>query len=83
MYKEICESEDFLSHMDSNQYSNLLSRDYLCSPSETIRLHIRNAVDQIQEEKVDDTVAAKVIGAVLLGLVDIREMIKSSTIPEI
>ncbi|CAH3026908.1 unnamed protein product, partial [Porites evermanni] len=40
------------------------------------RLHIRNAVDQIQEGKVDDTVAAKVIGAVRLELVDIREIIK-------
>ena len=35
MYKEICESEDFLSHMDANQYSNFISPDYLCSPSET------------------------------------------------
>ena len=35
MYKELCESEGFLSHIGANQYSSLLSRDDLSAPSET------------------------------------------------
>ena len=49
MYKEVCENEEFLSHIDADQLSHLLSRDDLGAPSETIRLQIRDAVDQTQE----------------------------------
>ena len=79
MNKEICGSEDFLSHMDANRYSNLLSRDYLCSPSETfVFKSLMQWIKHKKEERM--TVAAKAIGAVRLGLVDmIREIIKSST----
>ena len=35
IYKEICESEDFLSHVDADQYTRLLSRNDLSAPSET------------------------------------------------
>ena len=35
VYKDVCETEDFLSHIDADQYSSLLSRDDLSAPSET------------------------------------------------
>ena len=35
IYKEICESEEFLSHVDADQYTRLLYRDDLSAPSET------------------------------------------------
>ena len=75
MYKEICESEDFLCHMDADQYSSLLSRDDLSAPSETfVFTSVMQWIKHKKEERM--TVAAKVIGAVRLGLVDIREIIK-------
>ena len=36
MYKEICESEEFLSHIDADQLSSLLSRDDLSAPSDKL-----------------------------------------------
>ena len=35
MYKDVCENEEFLSHIDTDQYSSLLRRDDLGAPSET------------------------------------------------
>ena len=35
IYKEICESEEFLSHIDANKLLNLLSGDDVSAPSET------------------------------------------------
>ena len=35
VYKDVCETEVFLSHIDADQYSSLLSRDDLSAPSET------------------------------------------------
>ena len=56
MCKEICEREEFLSHIDADQYTRLLSRDDLKLPQcsfRNIRLQIRDAVDQVQEGRKD------------------------------
>ena len=75
MYKEVCEREEFLSHIDADQFSNLLSRDDLSAPSETfVFKSVMQWVKYKKEERM--SVAAKVIGSVRLGLVNIREVIK-------
>ena len=75
MYKEVCEREEFLSHIDADQFSNLLSRDDLSAPSETfVFKSVMQWVKYKKEERM--AVAAKVIGSVRLGLVNIREVIK-------
>ena len=75
MYKEVCESEDFLSHIDADQLWNLLSRDDLSAPSETFV--VKSVMQWIKYKKEERmSVAAKVIGAVRLGLVDIRDVIR-------
>ena len=75
MYNEFCEREEFLSHIDADQFSNLLGRDDLSAPSETF---VFKSVMQWVKYKKDEriAVAAKVIGSVRLGLVNIREVIK-------
>ena len=47
MYKDICETDEFLSHIDSDQLLSLLSRDDLSAVSETFVFKISDAVDQI------------------------------------
>ena len=75
MYKEVCETEEFLSHVDADQLSILLSRDDLSAPSETFVF--KSVMQWIKHKKKERMpAAAKVIGAVRLGLVDIREMIR-------
>ena len=75
MYKEICESEEFLFHMDADQLLCLLSRDDLSVPSETfVFTSVMQWIKHKKEERM--AVASKVIGSVRLGLVDIREIIK-------
>ena len=75
MYKEVCESEEFLSHLDADQLSLLLGRDDLSAPSETfVFKSVMHWIKHKKEERMP--LAAKVIGAVRLGLVDIREMIR-------
>ena len=75
IYKEICESEEFLSHVDADQYTRLLCRDDLSAPSETfVFKSVMLWIKYKEEERM--TVAAKVIGAVRLGLVDIRDLIE-------
>ena len=75
MYKEVCENEEFLSHVDANQYSSLLSRDDLSAPSETfVFKSVMQWIKHKKEERM--AVASKVIGSVRLGLVDIREIIE-------
>ena len=88
IYKEICESEEFLSHVDADQYTRLLSRDDLSAPSETfVFKSVMLWIKHKKEERM--TVAAKVIGAVRLGLVDIKALIEElnteemQTVPEI
>ena len=75
IYKEICESEEFLSHIDADKLLNLLSRDDLSAPSETfVFKSVMQWIKHKKEERM--LVAAKVIGAVRLGLVDIRKIIE-------
>ena len=75
MYKDVCGNEEFLSHIDANQYSSLLSRDDLTAPSETfVFKSVMQWIKHKKEERM--TVAAKVIGTVRLGLVDIKEVIR-------
>ena len=88
IYKEICESEEFLSHVDADQYTRLLSRDDLSAPSETfVFKSVMQWIKHKKEERM--TAAAKVIGAVRLGLVDIKALIEElnteemQTVPEI
>ena len=88
IYKEICESEEFLSHVDADQYTRLLSRDDLSAPSETfVFKSVMQWIKHKKEERM--TAAAEVIGAVRLGLVDIKALIdelnteEMQTVPEI
>ena len=75
MFKDICESEEFLSHIGANQILSLLSRDDLSAPSETfVFKSVMQWIKHKKEERM--AVAAKVIGAVRLGLVDIRVVIE-------
>ena len=75
MYKDVCENEEFLSHVDANQYSSLLSRDDLSAPSETfVFKSVMQWIKHKKEERM--SVSSKVIESVRLGLVDIREIIE-------
>ena len=75
MYVDVCESEEFLSNVDADQLFSLLSRDDLNAPSETfIFKSVMQWIKRNKEERM--AVAAKVIGAVRLGLVDIRVVIE-------
>ena len=74
-YKEVCESEEFLANIDADQLSNLVLRDDLSSPSETFVF--RSVMQWIKYKKEERmSAAAKVIGAVRLGLVDIKDRIR-------
>ena len=75
MFKEVCESEEFLSQINADQLSSLLSRDDLSAPSESfVFKSVMQWIKYKKEERM--AVAAKVIGAVRLGLVDIKEVIE-------
>ena len=75
MFKDICESEEFLTHISANQLLSLLSRDDLSAPSETfVFKSVMQWIKHKKEERMAD--AAKVIEAVRLGLVDIRVVIE-------
>ncbi|KAL9986415.1 hypothetical protein ACROYT_G000562 [Oculina patagonica] len=74
-YKDVCESEEFLAHVGADQLFSLLSRDDLNAPSETfVFKSVMQWIKHKKEERM--AVAAKVIGAVRLGLVDIRVVIE-------
>ncbi|PFX31806.1 Kelch-like protein 5 [Stylophora pistillata] len=74
MYKDVCESKEFLTYIDGNQLVSLLSRDDLNTPSETFVLKsVLQWINYKKEERMP--VVAKVIGAVRLGLVDIGVVI--------
>ena len=88
LYKEICEKEEFLSDMNADTLSALLCRDDLSAPSENfVFKSVMQWIKYRKEERMD--VAAKVIGAVRLGLVDIKDVIEEldteemQAIPEI
>jgi len=75
MYVDVCESEEFLSNVGGDQLFSLLSRDDLSAPSETfVFKSVMQWIKHNKEERM--VVAAKVIGAVRLGLVDIRVVIE-------
>ena len=74
MYKEVCESDEFLSNVNADQLSILLSRDDLIAPSENfVFKSVMQWIKYKKENRI--AVAAKVIGAVRLGLVDIKDVI--------
>ena len=74
MYVDVCESEEFLSNVDTHQLFSLLSRDDLNAPSETfVFKSVMQWIKHKKEERM--AVGAKVMGAVRLGLVDIRVVI--------
>ena len=82
MFKDICESEEFLSNVGADQLVSLLSRDDLGAPSETfVFKSVMQWIKHNKEERMVD--AAKVIGAVRLGLVDIRVVIEELNTEEI
>jgi len=75
MYLDVCESEEFLSNVGADQLLSLLSRDDLSAPSETfIFKSVMQWIKHRKEERM--AVAAKVIGAVRLGLVEIKDVIQ-------
>ena len=75
MYIDVCESEEFLSNVGADQLFSLLSRDDLTAPSETfVFKSVMQWIKHKKEERM--AVAAKVIGAVRLGLVDIKVVIE-------
>ena len=75
LYREICESEEFLSHISADQFLNLLSRDDLSAPSETfVFKSVMQWIKHKKEERM--TAAAKVIGAVRLGLVETKDVVE-------
>ena len=75
MYANVCESEEFLSNVGGDQLFSLLGRDDLSAPSETfVFKSVMQWIKHKKEERM--AVAAKVIGAVRLGLVDIRVLIE-------
>ena len=75
MYRKICEKEEFLSDMNADLLSALLCRDDLSAPSENfVFKSVIQWIKYRKEERLD--VAAQVIGAVRLGLVDIKDVIE-------
>lgn len=75
MYKDVCESKEFLTHINADQLLSLLGRDDLNSPSEAFIF--KSAMKWIKykgEERM--AVAGKIIGAVRLGLVDVKIVIE-------
>ena len=75
MYKDVCESKEFLTHISADQLLSLLNRDDLSAPSETfVFKSVMQWIKHKKEKRM--AVAAKVIGAVRLGLVDIKVVIE-------
>ena len=75
IFKDICESEEFLTHIGADQLFSILGRDDLSAPSETfVFKSVMQWIKHKKEERM--AVAAKVIGGVRLGLVDIKVVIQ-------
>ena len=75
VYKDVCDSKEFLTHINADQLHSLLGRDDLNSPSEAFVF--KSVIKWIKykgEERMP--VAGKVIGAVRLGLVDVKIVIE-------
>ena len=81
MYVDVCESEEFLSKAGGDQLFSFLSRDDLSAPSETFVFKlVMQWIKHKKEERM--AVAAKVIGAVCLGLVDSKTVIEQLSTEE-
>ncbi|KAL9966182.1 hypothetical protein ACROYT_G024220 [Oculina patagonica] len=75
MFRDVCESEEFLSHISADQLFALVSRDDLSAPSETfVFKSVMQWIKHKKEERM--AVAAKALGAVRLGQVDIRVVVE-------
>ena len=75
LYKEVCESEEFLSNIDADQFLNLLSRYNLNAPSKTfVFKSVMQWIKYKKEERMP--VAAKLIKAVGLRLVDTKDVVE-------
>ena len=75
MYKDVCETKEFLTHINADQLLSLLGRDDLNSPSEAfVFKSVMKWIKYKGEERMP--VAGKVIGAVRLGLVDVKIVIE-------
>ena len=82
MYNVICDNEEFLSQINLDQLLSLLRRDDLSAPSETfVFKSVMRWINHKKEERLP--VAAKVIEAVRLGLVDIGVLIEELNTEEI
>jgi len=75
MYKDVCESEEFLTYISTDQFIGLLDRDDLSALSETFVF--KSVMQWIKYKKEERFAAAgKAIGAVRLGLVNIEDIIE-------
>ena len=75
IFKDVCESKEFLTHINGDQLLSLLGRDDLNSPSEAFVF--KSALKWIRHKREERmAVAGKVIGAVRLGLVDVKIVIE-------
>ena len=75
IYKDVCESKEFLTHINADQLHSLLGRDDLNSPSEAfVFKSVMKWIKYKGEERMP--VAGKVIGAVRLGLIDVKIVIE-------
>lgn len=75
LFTDVGEREEFLSNIDADQLLSLLSRDDLNAPSETfVFKSVMQWIKRKKEERM--AVASKVIGAVRLGLVDVKVVIE-------
>ena len=75
MYTNVSGSQEFLSNIDADQLLSFLSRDDLNAPSETfIFKSVMQWIKHKKEERM--AVASRVIGAVRLGLVDVKVVIE-------
>ena len=86
MYKDICEKKEFLSDMNVDVLSVLLSRDDLRTPSKNF---VFKSVMQWIKYRKGERLDVGAIGAVRLGLVDSKDVIEEldtvemKAIPEI
>ena len=75
MYKDVCETKEFLTHINADQLLSLLGRDDFNSPSEAFVF--KSAMKWIRHKREERmAVAGKVIRAVRLGLVDVKIVIE-------
>ena len=75
MYKDVCETKEFLTHINADQLLSLLGRDDFNLSSEAFVF--KSAMKWIRHKREERmAVAGKVIRAVRLGLVDVKIVIE-------